>query len=299
MDKKVVDCAVIGAGPGGLTAAIYLRRYRRDIIIIGNDESRASLIPLSHNYPGFPEGIPGKELLKRLATQLKTYGTEVTNDTVINLKKNGAQFEIIGNKIRILANKVILATGVIDIEPALPNLKDAVKNGLIRHCSICDAYEVIDQKIGVIGTGNKGIGEAIFLKHYSPKVTLLTLGDQNNISSKKLAELATAGIELIQDPISKVEVNDMTISSLITQSGEVHEFDTIYSALGTIVRSNLAIQLGAKNINHFLLVDNHQETSVAGLFAIGDIVLGLNQICVATAHGAIAATQIHNSLRRE
>lgn len=295
MTHERVDCIIIGAGPGGLTAGIYLARFRRRVIIIENGRSRASLIPTSHNFPGFPKGISGKKLLLRLRKQLSVYEVPIIFDTVNNIKKKGHDFIVESMKTTLHTQKIILATGVLDIEPTLPNLMDAVRNGLIRHCSICDAFEVIDQKIGVLGTGNKGIKEAQFLAHYSPDITLLTLGD-SSISEKKSDELANAGIKLIKDPLAKVCLVEGKIASLVTQNGAIYEFDTLYSALGAIVNSKLALQLGAKHINHYLLVNDHQETSIKGLFAIGDIVLGLNQICVATAHAAIAATQIHNSL---
>lgn len=297
MTTQIIDCVIIGAGPAGMTAAIYLARFRRNIVIIGNGQSRASLIPLSHNYPGFPKGINGKILLKRMEKQLESFGVEIVNDTIQKVIKKSHYFEISGNNTLLVAKKMILATGVADIEPDLPNLKDTIRKGLIRHCSICDAYEVINQKIAVIGTGNKGIKEALFLRDYSPDITLLTLGE-NTLSGKKLNDLNKAGIKLLTDPIHKAELEKNEISKITLQNGKVYQFDTVYSALGAIVNSSFAVQLGAKNINQYLLVDDHQETSVAGLFAVGDLVLGLNQICVATAQGALAATQIHNSLNK-
>jgi len=224
------------------------------------------------------------------------YGTAVQADSIKEIKKEGPYFRVIGMKQECVAKFVLLATGVIDIEPSLPNLTECVRKGLIKHCSICDAYEAINTKIGVIGNGNKGIKEALFLRNYSPDITLLTLGDTEITSKKKVDDLQKAGIKLVQDPIHEVLLNEIGIHALITQSGEELLFDTIYSSLGSVVRFGLATQLGAKNINNYLLVSDHQETSIKGLFAVGDIVLGLNQICVATGHGAIAATQIHNRL---
>lgn len=293
--EEIKDCVVIGSGPGGLTAAIYLKRFRRDILIIGNEQSRAALIPITHNYPGFPDGISGVALLKRLERQLLHYDLSIINDTVVNIIKVTEGFEVIGNNIRVISKKIVLATGVCDIEPTLPDLKDAVKKGLIRHCPICDGYEIRDQHIGVIGYGNIGMREALFLRTYTPHITLFTLGD-SSISGKKLADLDAKGINLAVDPIHKVIIEDEVITQLVTLAGNIYRFDCLYSALGSVIRSTLAISLGAKNINHQLLVSDQQETSIPGLYAVGDIVCGLNQICVATAQGAIAATNIHNSL---
>lgn len=295
--KDILDCVVIGAGPAGLMAGIYLQRYLRKIAIIDDQQSRAATIPLSHNYPGFPFGITGVELLKRLREQLENYNGSVIHDTVIRIEKNTSHFQIHSLKGRFNCHKVIIATGVCDIEPSLPNLRETVRRGLIRHCSICDGYEVRDQHIGVIGTGIKGINEALFLKTYSKHITLLTLGQRSSFASVKLRQLTKADIKIVRAHIKAVEFNDNKITSLTTQKGETYLFDTIYSTLGSIVKSKLAIDLGVKHQQQYLIVNHHNETNVPGVYAIGDVVKGLSQICVATAGAALAATHIHNSLR--
>ncbi|MBN4668407.1 NAD(P)/FAD-dependent oxidoreductase, partial [Pandoraea nosoerga] len=143
-----LDCLVIGGGPAGLTAAIYLGRFRRNFVVADAGASRALWIPKSHNHAGFPEGVTGSELVGRMRSQAVKYGARIVSGTVSELEHlPDGTFEATLEGTQVSAQTVLLATGVIDKEPALPNLFDAVQKGLIRHCGICDGYEVIDHKI--------------------------------------------------------------------------------------------------------------------------------------------------------
>lgn len=294
--EKHLDCIVIGGGPGGITAGIYLKRYRRTIAIIDNGLSRAATIPRSHNYPGFPSGISGCKLLSQLKLQLSRYQGEIIQDTIKEIRKENDIFKLIGVKRRYSSRNIILATGARDIEPTLPNVRDAVRRGLIHHCPICDGYEAIDQHIGVIGIGDKGLQEALFLRSYSPHITLLSLGQDLSYSAQKRRLLAKAGIKLITKGVKIVDCSDKKIHSITTQDYCTYVFDTIYSALGSIINSHLAIRLGAKHQDGCLLVNQYQETNIKNLYAVGDVVKGLSQICVAMSGAAIATTRIHNKL---
>lgn len=297
-NNKIEDCIIIGGGIGGLTAGVYLARFRCDIKLIDRDDSRAALIPTSHNYPGFPQGISGKNLLALLRDQYYLYGGTIIKDTALRIKRDQRNniFSVETDKSTLRAKYIILATGVKDIEPALPNLKDAIKNGQIRHCLICDGYEVIDQKVAIICETKKGINEALLLQSYTPFITVFTLGKKIALTAKEKAKLAETHIEIISDPVIQVTVKDHTITTLQTDK-MAYRFDTVYSSLGTVVQTSLAIALGAKhNKDGNLLVNSHQETNIPGLYAIGDIVAGLNQMCVASSHGAIAAVTIFNKL---
>jgi thioredoxin reductase (NADPH) len=148
-----IDCLVIGAGPAGLATAIYLARFRRRFEVIDDGNSRAAWIPVSHNLAGFASGISGKNLLSRMTSHAKKYGAAITQGSVVTLAGDtGGLFVATAADGRVIrASTVMFATGVIDDEPALPQLRQAVRRRLIRHCGICDCYEVIDKKVGVIG----------------------------------------------------------------------------------------------------------------------------------------------------
>lgn len=297
-----LDCLIIGAGPAGLIAATYLARYRRNIKVIDAGKSRASLIPVSHNYPGFPDGINGKALLARLREQAQNYEVEIVQGEVQRLERreDGIFTAHYGGK-SVQARTVILATGGVDIEPELPNVIDAVRQGYVRHCPICDGYEVIDQKVAIVGAGKKLMREALFIRHYTPHLTVFALGGNHNLDDEDRAALREHNIEIIEEPIEEVFIEGGKIVALKGKSGKAHHFDTLYSALGTRVRSDLAQALGAEvDSDGDLLVDRKRlQTSVPGLYAAGDVVSGLSQISVAAGHAAIASTAIHHYLNKQ
>jgi thioredoxin reductase (NADPH) len=190
-----------------------------------------------------------------------------------------------------------LATGAVDIEPALANLVLAVRRNLIRHCPICDGFEAISQPIGVIGDGSYALRQALFLRTYTHDVTLLPLGKSIALSGQELAQARGAGVRLIQEPI--VEITFHAAGAYVSAGDTKLEFQALYSALGCDVRSELAISLGARaHEGKWVVVDEHQQSSVPGLFAAGDVVHGLSQIAVAMGQATIAATAIHNRLPR-
>jgi len=293
-----LDCLVIGGGPAGLTAAIYLGRFRRDFIVADAGSSRASWIPKSHNHAGFPDGISGVELLSRMQSQAIKYGANFVPATVTELARlPDGSFEAVLEGRKFVAKTILLATGVIDKEPELPNLFNAVQRGLIRHCGICDGYEVIDHKIAVIGHGETGLGEALFLTTYTRDITLLSLGRPLDLSTESRRRMEAAGIKCIEASILHVATNGPKIA-LTVNGHDPLAFDTLYSSLGSSPRSDLAGALGAALDNRNCVVaDEHQRSSVKNLFVAGDVAKGLDQISVAMGHAAVAATAIHNVLR--
>ena len=295
----MLDCLIVGGGPAGLITAIYLARYRRDARVIDAGGSRASLIPTSHNYPGFPDGISGRELLVRLREQSRRYGAVLTAGNVDRLERVAdGTFRANAGTETIEARTVVIATGAMDVEPSLPNIHDAIRTGLVRHCPICDGYEVIDKEVAVIGRGIKGVNEARFIRHYTDKLTLFTLGTDHQIAPHDRASLEACGIRVVDETLAEVCTNEGQIVGLQTRSGTIYRFDTLYSALGCRVRSDLARGAGAAcdDVGQ-IVVDERLRTTVEGLFAVGDVCNDLNQIAVGAGHAAIAATTIHNGFR--
>jgi thioredoxin reductase (NADPH) len=292
-----LDCLVVGAGPAGLTAAIYLGRFRRRFRVIESGDSRAAWIPRSHNHPGFPDGVRGPTLLGRMRRQAERYGATFTRGLVDSVSRTRSGFRISTADEVVTARTVILATGVIDNPLPVPGLEDAVRRGLVRICPICDGYEVIGQAVGVVGLDDHCAREAIFLRTYSDRVAFIHVGRERLPAATRRA-LAKAGVEIIESAIERVVVEGRRIVAFDLGARAPRRFDVVYSALGFTPRSALAVELGAKRDDGGRLVVNpHQETSVAGLYAAGDVVRGLNQISTAEGEAAIAATDVHNRLR--
>jgi len=289
------EILIIGAGPAGLTAATYLARFRRRVLVADGGAPRACWIPVSHNMPGFPQGITGDAILRRMTEQAREYGAVVEPGRVEALKRSGEGFSARLNGRDVWVRAVLLATGVVDHHPDLPGVERAIERSLVRICPICDGYEAIDKAVAVIGDDDKGVREAAFLRTYSDRVTLIHVGPAEALTAE--AELERMGVELVRAPIDNVELEGDRVTAL-SWSGSFRVFDLVYSALGTSASAELAEGLGARvGEDGRLFVDAHQATSVAGLYAAGDVVRGLNQIAVAGAEAAVAATAIHNALR--
>jgi thioredoxin reductase (NADPH) len=289
------EVLIVGAGPAGLTAATYLARFRRRVLVADGGAPRACWIPVSHNMPGFPQGIAGDSILKRMTEQAVEYGAVIEAGRVESLTKGGGGFIARLNGREVQVRAVLLATGVIDHHPDLPGVERAIERSLVRICPICDGYEAIDKAVAVIGQDDKGLREAAFLRTYSDRVTLIHIGPPEALDATD--ELGRLGIELIRAPIDNVRLEGDRVTAL-SWGGAFRTFDLVYSALGTSPSAALAEALDARTgEDGRLFVDARQQTSIDGLYAAGDVVRGLNQIAVASAEAAMAATAIHNALR--
>ena len=299
---ETLDCLIIGGGPAGLTAAIYLSRFHLRIMVVDGGKSRATWIPTSHNHAGFPQGINGQELLNRMKEQAQLYGTRIENGQVTRLERDlgSENFVAEWGSGPVAAKTVLLATGVTNRRPPIdPELHDdAMARGLIRYCPICDGYEVTDSKVGVIGTGTNGTAEAIFLRGYTAELTLVAPDGPHDLSAEERATLDEAGVTLIDGPIKAIEPGEDSIA--ILAGGRRHDFATLYPALGSDTHTQLAEMVGARlSEDQCIGVDFRQRTSVEGVYAAGDVVHGLDQISHAMGEGGVAATTIRNDLAKE
>jgi thioredoxin reductase (NADPH) len=294
VELAMVDCLVIGAGPAGLLAAIYLARYRRAVLVLDAGDSRASKIPESHNYPGF-FGIAGAELLRRLRAQAVQYGAHIESGRVTALRKKGQEFIASYSSGDVSARFVLLATGLVDCSPSIEGEPANEPSNVIRFCPICDGYEAINRRVGILGKFKDGVKKALFLRTYTRNVFLfLTDAADEHADSRKM--LHEQGV-IIAGRAREIRMRTQTALTVVAESGDKYELDVLYPALGCLVRSELGAGLGAactKDGN--LVVDDHQRTTVEDLYAAGDVVTDLHQLSVAFGHAAIAATDIHNRL---
>lgn len=294
------DCLVIGGGPAGLTAAIYLSRFHLRVMVVDDGNSRALWIPCTHNHAGFPDGVSGDELLRRMRAQALRYGSIFAVGRVMRLEPLGCGFEAEwGGRIH-RTQTVLLATGVQNRRPSIDQAlhERALREGFLRYCPVCDGYEVTDKKLGVIGTGERGTGEAVFLRSYSADVTLIAPDGPHDLDDAARHQIAACGISLVDGP---AHVSAIELGQIVVETDNVRRhFDSVYPALGSDNNSDLAIAMGAEtSALGCIQVDSHQRTTVPGLYAAGDVVLGLDQISNAMGEAGVAATTIRNDLAQK
>jgi thioredoxin reductase (NADPH) len=293
------DCLIVGAGPAGLTAATYLARFRRDIVVVDAGRSRARWIPASHNCPGFPFGVAGNELLARFRTHAEEHGVRIEDGRIDRLERDGDGHFLAWERDAGCrrARCVILATGVVDHLPEMEDVEEAIACGAVRLCAVCDGYEARDDAIGVLAPLEEAVGHASFLRTFSRHVVAIETGGTVARSRREelQAEALEAGIELAGPPGRLALAGDACLVEY--EDGRQLTLDTLYPVLGSDAQSSLALALGARcDDNQELVVDSRLQTSVDGLYAIGDVVSALNQISVAVGHAAIAATAVHRRL---
>jgi thioredoxin reductase (NADPH) len=299
MEQPILDCLIVGGGPAGLTAAIYLARFHLDILVVDGGRSRASSIPCTRNHAGYPDGIEGKELIRRMREQACKYGAKIETEFVTRLEHDAGTglFTATWGSGCATARAVLLATGVSNRRPPMDEeLHDqALARGLVRYCPICDGYEVTDKRVGVIGSDSQGVAEALFIRSYTADVTMIAPDKALRLRREDHNKLASAGIDCVDGPAQAVATAGDCIVVDTTEGR--YTFDSIYPALGSDTHTQLAKMVGAKLASDGCIrCDDHQRSSVPGLYAAGDVVHGLDQISHAMGEGGVAATTIRNDL---
>ena len=271
-DLGTYDCVIVGGGPAGMTAALYLARFRRSVLLLDSGASRARLIPQIRNLPGFPCGIPGSELLGLLRQQLAAYNVRSGGSLASAVRTSDQMFRVDTPEGWAIGRTILLATGSLDISPDLEAHDEAVRDGLLRYCPVCDGYEVGGKRVGLLVTPEHAETKAQFLRQFT-----------DHLDVHIVEPGATARLERRGDKIA------------VPESPVV--WDTVYAELGSTPQSSLAAPCAIEMTSTgCITVDNHQQTSRAGAYAAGDVVSGLDQITVAIGQAAIAATHIHNAL---
>lgn len=293
----MLDCLIIGGGPAGLTAAIYATRFHLSVQVVDAGESRAAQIPLTRNHAGFPDGISGAALLERMREQAVLYGAELIAGRVTDLRGGLKGFTATLLDREIPARTVMLATGVTNRRPLMDEAlhAEAVRQGRLRYCPVCDGFEVTDQAVAIIGRGPRAAREAEFLRSFTADVSLIVLTGEDGLDESVRARLDAIGIKRFAGPARDLRLENDCLA-LTCAAGRLR-FDAVYPSLGSDIHSSLAKALGAVvKEDGCIKVDAHQRTSITGLYAAGDVVLGLDQISHAMGEAGVAATTLRNDL---
>lgn len=296
----IEDAIVVGAGPAGLAAALYLARYHRTPLVLHDGTSRALRIPLTHNAPGFPDGVAGPDLVARMQAHAESHGARFQTARVEAASREQSGFRLDGEGRTWRCRTLVLATGILLNELDLPREihEAAIVAGVLRYCPICDGYEATGRRIGVIGCDANGAGEALFLRSYSSDVTLMPLHN-SDLTDGQEAALQRAGVDVQHGALSRLAPQDDRMEVMLDDRDDPLTFDVVYPALGCAPRNELARQLDMSLTEHGCAPVEAVRGYGSGLFVAGDLVEGLDQISVAMGHGALAATCAHNWLRAQ
>lgn len=276
------DVIIIGSGPAGISAAIYLKRAKKNILIVSNGKSALQKAHKIENYYGI-ESISGEELHKVGIKQVERLGVSIEKDEVINISVD-RHFIVTTVNREFEAKKVIIATGTNRMAPNIKGIKEFEGKG-VSYCAICDAFFYRNKDVAVIGNGNYAIHEAKQLKPVAKSVTILTDG-------KEIVQNRDASdFDVEETPIREFRGGNR-IEEVEFDNNNTKKIDGVFVAIGTASSTDLAKKIGAVVKNNNIVVNENMETTVKGLYACGDCTGGLLQVNKAVYEGAIAALDI-------
>ena len=291
------DVAVVGGGPAGLTAALWLGRYLHSVALIDSGDPRNWETRGINGFLG-AQGIRSPELRARGRADAASFGVELVDDEVSRIHNtNGERFVLdLYHGRTIEARRTLLAIGIKDIWPDIPGLGDCY--GETAHvCPDCDGYETRGRKTVVIGSGRKAVGMALSLTTWTEKIVICTNGQPADMEAKHLEKLKALNIPVLEAKVNRISSKDHEIRCINLDGGMQLDCDRLYFAIGQYPADDLGAQLKCKRNDLGLIeIDEHYHTSVMNVFAAGDIVGGAQLAIAAAADGAIAALAIHASL---
>lgn len=292
MVNKTTDAIIVGGGPAGLSAAIYLARYDRTVVVFDAGHGRSTHHQTNHNYLGFPGGVPAAKLRELGRAQLAEYPqVDFEHHKVRDLRRDGDLFVAEGQFGSYTARVVIICTGVLDHYPHFRGWEQYVGTSMFW-CITCDGYSSKGKNILVIGHTNGAAGEAVQLSRFSKRLTLLTNSHSDDIEPKYRDRLAAFGIPVIHDKIERAIGTDGQFHSVLTEGGLEIELDALFCTQGATPEVQLAVDLGVSLFsNGYIDTDIEQQTNVAGVYAAGDVTrIHGHQITTAVHEGATAAS---------
>ncbi|QFU84731.1 NAD(P)/FAD-dependent oxidoreductase [Natronorubrum aibiense] len=290
------EVAVIGGGPAGLTTALYAARLGHETAVFDRGGGRAAMMQDTHNVLGVPESISGREFLETAVEQLQSYGADYRREYVTDIGRDGSPFELETTDGSATADHVVLATGFNDVRPDPPLPRTG--RGL-HYCLHCDAHMFVDQSVYVMGHSESAAHVAAIMLNFTDEVDLLTRGEEPEWSDETAAMLETHPIDVIHEDITRIQNGeDGWLKAMEFADGTVREYKGGFAMYGAEYTNGLARELECDiNDDGTVDVDDHGRTSTDGVYAVGDLTPGHNQVLIALADGAKAGISIHFALR--
>ena len=272
------DAVIIGAGPAGISAGLYLKRANKNVLILYHGESQLEKAHKIDNFYGFPLGITGKDLYINGINQAVNLGIEVRDLEVLSIQMNEKmEYTIRTSEEEFNSKVVILATGNKKLRPSIKGVAEFEGSG-VSYCAICDGFFYRKKNVVVIGSGTYAISEAIELKNVTPNVTILTNGLELN---------GTTDIPVVTKEIKEI-VGEGRVSGVKFMDDTTLDVNGVFIALGEAGGADFAKKLGIYMEKDNIVVDENMRTNIPGVYACGNVVGGLLQINKAAYEGAKA-----------
>lgn len=290
----IYDCVIVGAGPGGLSAAIYLGRAHKETLLVYQGYRRTSLAKHIQNYLGF-EDITGPELINKGLRQAELYKVETLVATTTKVSFRKGFFSIETSKKNITARSVVVAPGIDDVLPDIDNTHEFMGETFFT-CFDCDGYHMTDKHVCIIGNGDSSARTALAVSQtYTEKVTLCT-GKDDKVSPEYLGKLKKQNIAIIRKKAIHLNGREGKIESVEFEDGSSIKCDCVLSDLGYTRNDDFLSGIELKRSKTgYIEVDEHYESSQKGLFVVGPLNTGPDQVTVAVGEGAQAAMHIIKS----
>lgn len=294
--SSMYDCVIIGGGPAGLTCAIFLGRYRRRVLVIDRGKPRNYAAHAIHGFLGHQDIKPA-ELLRKGRGEAELVGVQFLNSVARRVERCGDAFEITTDQGTAKGRRVVLAYGVRDILPEIPDLESYYGKSIF-HCPDCDGYEVTGKRVGVIGRGKNVAGLSLKMLQWTPDVTIFTNGEDREQNAEQTSKLQAEGIRGMTSPIRQLVGADGILEAIELERGDRVEIDALFFTIGVERSCTLAEEMGCSVLGDqpCLVVDEYKQTSVEGVYAIGDLAPGSQLAITSAADGAIAAIAINKTL---
>jgi thioredoxin reductase len=297
MASERYDVAVVGGGPAGLSAALWLARYLHKVVVIDSGDPRNWETRGINGYLGH-QGIRSPELRRLGRLEGEQFGAQFLSGVVETAtNETGELFAMcLRDGKTIEARRILLAIGIRDVWPDIPGL-DACYGETVHVCPDCDGYETRGKKTVVIGTGRKAVGMALALTTWTKQIVICTNGEPPDMSQELLNLLKPLNIPVLDAPITCVVSRQKEITAVELEGGMSLDCERLYFAIGQYPSDDLGTQLGCKRDEiGRVVIDQRNHTSVKNVFAAGDVAGGPQMAIAAAASGAIAAAAIHSSL---
>ena len=293
---KRAQIIIVGGGIAGLSAAVYLARAKRELLVVDSGKSMARWEPKVENYLGFPAGISGWGLLERGRRQARRFGAHFIHELITSARYSRGRFFLRGKHGVYSCEKLLLATGVFHIPPDVPGLKACLGHSLF-FCKDCDGFRVRGKRVAIYGWTDETVRYAVAMLAYASEVCVVTDGRDPGWSRKYGRALREHKIPVFCQRINSTEHTGSRLRALLFCDGQKRRLDALFTTRGDIVWNGLGKKLGAKlDKSGQIITDVDMRTSVKGLYAAGCVTPANCQIIIAAGQGATAAQAINRDL---